>query len=141
MRILLASIFFLFIFGCAATPKGPTISARQALPGVWGSTSESCKKNPVTYKFSEDGAEYYVKAPEGLRTSPDGELRKTITYQVIGETEQLLRAVIEGEDRRTVGGTVVIWDFVLLTNDSFCWHRLDWPKGACTDPIWRCDAT
>ena len=69
----------------------------------------------------------------------ENEMNKLITYQIISESDRVLRAVIEGEDRRTEQGNVVGWDLVLLDHSRFCWRRWDWPSNACTEALLLCD--
>jgi hypothetical protein len=69
---------------------------------------------------------------------PSGGTLQTVRYRVLERTPKYLRTQIEGEAERTADGNLVVWDVVGLSPDLYCWHRTDWPPGACTDKIERC---
>jgi len=70
----------------------------------------------------------------------DKEAPRIVTvYQVLSESPDSLRMRIVGETRRTHAGEPVVWDLVLLSRDSYCWHRTDWPSQGCTGRVLRCN--
>ncbi|MEM8661098.1 MAG: hypothetical protein AAGF35_09450 [Pseudomonadota bacterium] len=81
----------------------------------------------------------YVTSNRGIRQTVGGEPLEVLTYQIIGHSENGLRAVLEGEERRTPSGNVVVWNLLLMNKNEFCWHRADWRKGSCTNPLKRCN--
>ena len=64
--------------------------------------------------------------------------RDTSEYRVLAHAPGEIRAQIEGEERKDAAGNAVIWDFVRLSEDAFCWHRADWGDDDCTRPLVRC---
>jgi hypothetical protein len=64
--------------------------------------------------------------------------RDTSEYRVLAHAPGVIRARIEGEKRLDEAGEPVIWDFVQLSDDSFCWHRADWGPDDCTNRLFRC---
>jgi hypothetical protein len=119
-------------------PAEQLSSLKQKLIGRWGWTRGQCESAPINVSFSDDGALMYHHSSQGLYL---GEvLKERITYQIYDEGEQILRVIIEGEDRRTDDGLVVAWDLVLIDDSRFCWHRYDWEWPRCTKPLIRCNA-
>jgi hypothetical protein len=48
--------------------------------------------------------------------------------------------MIAGEERKTDGDTLVVWDLVLISANRYAWHRTDWPAPNRTVEIVRCRA-
>ncbi len=67
-----------------------------------------------------------------------GEATDAVTYDLFEVTQNYVRGRIRGETRLTASGDAVIWDLMLLSRDSFCWHRTDWGPGGCTSQSIRC---
>lgn len=112
---------------------------RQLLTGTWGWDEAQCAEGPYHVSFSDDGAiMYFDTDDETMITAEGGEARKRIVYQILWEADGVLRAVIEGEDRRTESGHVVGWDLRMIDEAHFCWHRWDWPRDACTQALIVC---
>jgi hypothetical protein len=53
----------------------------------------------------------------------------------------VIRAELADESRRTADGDLVVWDLVLASDNRYHWHRTDWPEGAVTMAVIRCDGT
>lgn len=115
-----------------------TRELRAVLTGAWAWTKEECELDPISISFSKDGAMMYHSNRAGLFLGDQSTPKEQVVYRVLGETDGVLRTMIEGEDRRTPDGRVVGWDLVLLAEDAFCWHRWDWPA-ECTPPLISCD--
>ena len=64
----------------------------------------------------------------------------TAMYLVLGVAPRVIRGRIQGEKRMDDAGKPVVWDFVSLDADAFCWHRADWANDGCTRPLVRCAA-
>jgi hypothetical protein len=110
---------------------------RELVAGDW--SAGSCSESFQRFLFSEDGTKMFAVPNIGFLTDfPGGQLREISTYNVLLEYGRILRMEIEDEERRTADGRVVVWDLVLLSEDSFCWHRTDWRQGGCTQPRTRC---
>jgi len=45
---------------------------------------------------------------------------------------------IVGEKRLDEKGRPVVWDLVMLNENEYVWHRLDWRPGELTSRIHRC---
>jgi hypothetical protein len=109
------------------------------LPGTWGWTIANgfgCDENPHDIEFSADRKSMFYSVQDPVE-SPTGEIVKTIQYHIL-DTSPHLRMRIEGETRTTPAGDPVVWDLILISPDRYCWHRTDWPVGACTANIERC---
>ena len=117
----------------AALPLRPTVA------GTWGIDTEgvSCTDNPHTLAFSPDGLEMTLRYAKGLEGNPP----TRVSYKVLSDGPGFLRLAMQGEERRTDAGALVIWELVLLSSDSYCWHRTDWQTGGCTQPAKRCPST
>jgi hypothetical protein len=64
--------------------------------------------------------------------------RDSSVYRVLGSAPGVIRGQIEGEKRLDRNGDPVVWDFVQLSEDEFCWSRMDGPSGNCTRSLFRC---
>lgn len=110
------------------------------LPGVWDweAAPQRCQENPHSISFTPDRRSMEVRHPKGAVM--DKEAPRIVTvYQVLSESPDSLRMRIVGETRRTDAGEPVVWDLVLLSRDSYCWHRTDWPSQGCTGRVLRCN--
>ena len=115
---------------CAAEPQ-PGPSVRETIVGNWGLATEtgSCTEKPHTISFSDDGSQLYVRYTDTLGQG---------TYRIVAEGLNHLRLALRDEVQKTESGELVEWDLVLLTPDSYSWHRADWPEGHRTWPVRRC---
>lgn len=59
-------------------------------------------------------------------------------YELLAYKKGSITMQIYGEERLDPDGNPVIWELVFKGPDTFCWHRLDWPEGACTPDLVRC---
>jgi hypothetical protein len=123
---------------CTTTKtREPSIFA--ALPGTWGwekNDKSGCGANPHTISFTRDRSFMLLEHAipfEGASGNKDPVIR----YRLL-QAEPYLRAKIEGETRTTPSGEPIVWEVVMLSPDRYCWHRTDWPEGACTAAIERC---
>jgi hypothetical protein len=64
--------------------------------------------------------------------------RDSSEYRVLTHVPGVIRAQITGETRKDAEGKAVLWDFVQLSEDAFCWRRSDWDPDTCTQPLMRC---
>jgi hypothetical protein len=122
---------------CAgATSKAPRAEVLATLSGLWNWSDRDCGDDPFTLLPAEDGGTLTLTF-----SKPDsaGSPRVSV-YRVLRHGPQSVQGQITDEDRRTSTGAPVAWDFVLLSQDVFCWHRTDWPAGNCTQPVRRCQA-
>lgn len=53
----------------------------------------------------------------------------------------VVRAAMEGENRRAPNGELVVWDLILATPNRYHWRRTDWRHGATTGAFIRCRGT
>jgi hypothetical protein len=120
----------------ASSSKSQNGEIRKVLAGAWGWDKQQCEKDPIRLSFAADGAVMFHENDAGLSIG-EGTHLKRIVYQILAESDRVLRTVIEGEVRRTKEGNVVGWDLVLLSESRFCWHRSDWPSG-CTRALIKC---
>jgi len=111
------------------------------LPGVWDweAAPQRCQENPHSIDFTPDRKSMEVRHPKGAVMGKETP-RVVTVYRVLSESPSSLRMRIVGESRRTDAGEPVVWDLVLLSRDSYCWHRTDWPPQGCTGRVLRCSA-
>ena len=138
MKSVLLILLLVFAVGCATNPEG-RLPIRDVVTGAWGVTNEECQTNPRLYSFSRDGALMYLWRADASESLSGAVKNNTTTYQIIGQSDVVLRTVIEGESRRTSFDLVVTWDLILIDKDSFCWRRGDWEASDCTAPRFRCE--
>lgn len=151
MRIHTFLALVLLVSGCGLTESRPIETAnatetnwpetniRAVLQGRWGWNDEQCEEDPFYITFSSDGANMYFDTKQGLVLGNKDQIKNRLKYQILDETDRVLRTVVEGEDRRTEKGHVVGWDLVLINNNSFCWRRWDWASDGCTQPVVSCN--
>ncbi len=132
--------------GPVREPEGETAPAEvggkvyREMEGVWGwpDGSTSCANNPQTIQFSEDGSRMHIRHRNVVAKTALGRPSSTFEYVVEGVGNRLMRMRIVGETRLTADGVPVVWDFIVLSRDQFCWHRTDWPWRQCTKRLGRC---
>ena len=139
MKIVTLALVLVIVSACAATSETKR-PIRDVLTGSWGWNKEECQSNPQHYSFSSDGAVMFLKRVPDADLAAGNNNYKTTKYQIIGESDQALRTVIEGEGRRTEDVLVVTWDLILINKYRFCWRRGDWKDSSCTEPIIRCES-
>ena len=124
------------------SPVAPGVDLKEVLTGYWGSVSDgnfACSRsNANRIEFSQNGAKMFLHRPPG--TMRDGKPRPYAEYDVLGYGTNVVRGRITDELRAAGNGDLVIWDLVLLSKDSFCWHRTDWGASVCTPKRRRCSA-
>lgn len=127
---------WMFVFALALTALGAIPAAAQSELGWvegrwrWEDNPTGCDSAYVIH-VSRDG-KYVVSSwfYEGKRDTSE--------YRVLGYAPGVIRGQITGEKRKDADGNPVIWDFVRLSNDAFCWHRADWDDNGCTRALVRC---
>lgn len=133
-------VLVLVLLTACATASDEKPPIRDVLTGSWGWNKEECQSNPQHYSFSSDGAVMILKRVTNADLAAGKNSYKITKYQIIGESDQALRTVIEDEGRRTEDGLVVTWDLMLINKHRFCWRRGDWKDTSCTEPIIRCES-
>lgn len=103
----------------------------------WEDAEAFCDGNPHTISFSEDRTAMHIAFDKSW-TDAEGEDHKEAIYDLQEMTPSHIRGFMQGEDRRTDGGDLVVWDLVLTGPDSYAWHRTDWVTGALTKEVHRC---
>lgn len=137
-RPLLLAGFALLAPGQPLLGEERELTFREIATGTWGFDVEgaSCEDNPHTIEFSADGQFMFLRYSKSV----DGEAPPVTKYELLGEGPGFMRMAMEGETRTTDEGDLVKWDMVLLAPDSYCWHRIDWQEGGCTQPAHRCSS-
>ncbi len=109
----------------------------------WEGSEKECEAGQQEITVSADRRTLLLVT----RPMEAGEAPDTTRYRVIEAGPQLLpwapfaiRLDMEGEDRRTDDGKLVVWDLVLQSRDRYHWHRTDWPPNGMTEAVIRCDA-
>ena len=128
-----------FLTGCSTVSVQSDLGGpiREVLVGNWQWKGIPCDEAP-SYSFSNDGAFMYVRSERGMKMGDASKSYTDVTYMILDESSHVLRTQIDGEDRRTERGDIVVWDLVMLSQNGFCWHRTDWPAGSCTKVLRRC---
>lgn len=131
--------------GAALAQDPPPLSGGDPfalLPGTWDWANRpgSCQDNPQTFTLSDDRTKIILTYKKPV-PSFGGQMRKTATYKILDGRSRILRTQVEGETRKNSKGELMVYDFVFVANDSFCWHHSDWAKGVCTKMMVRCPAS
>ena len=103
----------------------------------WAGADAFCQRNPHTISFSADRKVMTYRQSEAW-TDGAGVSHQEAEYDLQEVSRRHLRGRIRGELRRTDAGEPVVWDLVLTSDDSYRWHRTDWPFWAYSDDVRRC---
>jgi hypothetical protein len=107
------------------------------IPGRWAWTRGDAADNPFTLSWSADRKSLDLVYSRPVPMDSAGNTRDTFTYRDAAVGPGYVRGTVDGERRMDAGGRPVAWDFVWLSQDSFCWRRSDWPPDGCTASIVR----
>lgn len=109
------------------------------LPGVWGweAAPKRCQENPHYISFTAGGSRMEIRHPKGAVVGNQAPEVVTV-YRILATSADALKMEIIGETRKTERGDPVVWDLIVLSPDSYCWHRTDWPPQGCTGRVLRC---
>jgi hypothetical protein len=112
---------------------GADVSTTVAGTWDWAGRPGTCTDNPHTISFSADRSTMILRFAKPMS---DGHIEAR--YDVHRMNRSGVRGAIEGETRRTPSGQPVVWDLVLMSPDSYRWHRTDWSDGGYTGLVIRC---
>jgi hypothetical protein len=126
-----ASSVLLLLGFPAATSAQEDVFGRVAGTWRWEYRADDCQENPHTISFSEDRRFMILSYPLSKDTH-------TVRYEILAIGPSAIRGKMLGETRTTPAGQTVVWDLVLVTPDSYCWHRTDWAPDGCTRLNVRC---
>jgi hypothetical protein len=122
----------------AAAPVHPDSAGLvRWIAGRWAWTQGDEASNPFTLSWSQDRKSLDLVYSRAVPLDSAGNTRRTFTYRDASVGPGYVRGTIDDERRTDAGGRPVAWDFVWLSEDSFCWRRSDWPPANCTAPIVR----
>jgi hypothetical protein len=103
----------------------------------WSKVDDVCQSDMTTFSFSDADDTMILTHPMPI-VAFDGLMHDTFTYDILEASRNHIRGAIRGETRLTREGVPVVWDLVLTSRHSFCWHRTDWDRESCTDELVRC---
>lgn len=114
-------------------------AAMQIAAGTWDWTSspDFCVENPQSIAFATDQTAMFITTRRPWTDSAGREHRVAI-YDLSTRSRRHIRGTIRGEARRTENGEPVVWDLVLVAQDTLTWHRTDWARGSTTAKLARC---
>ena len=123
--------------GCISHPPSKAPDAYSGLAGTWDEEAADMCTKPHLIRFDDGGSTMtVVYADVGWIT--EEESRKVMRYRILDAGPSILRVQLENEPRLDDDGKPVVWHVVQVDEDTYCWGRDDWPKGACTTPRRRC---
>jgi hypothetical protein len=144
---------FLALFSLSATasiaataPAAPPVAGSSGITdplalveGTWGYTEgpRSCQNNPQTTTLSPDRTTVKLEFRKA-EINAAGKPQKSEVYKILDARARLLHTVVEGEPRKDKSGQPLMYDLLFASENSFCFHRSDWPKGQCTKMLVRC---
>jgi len=118
-------------------PGGGSVFGAAAGTWDWEGADSLCVKNPHTIAFSSDSSLMILTQKEPW-TDSMGTSHRVAEYDIQQHTTNRIRGIIRGETRLTESRIPVVWDLVLISHDSYHWHRADWKPYEFTKTIWRC---
>lgn len=126
--------------GLAACRSNPTPAAPDALSilaGRWDEPAADSCQSPHVISFDDARTTMLIEyADVGWVTESDS--RKVFRYRILDAGPSAIRMQLENEPRLAADGTPVVWRFVVVDADTYCWGRDDWPQDGCTPPRRRC---
>jgi hypothetical protein len=110
------------------------------IQGSWGWTIEklSCTENPHTIEVSADNKQLVLSHAHPSEDFTGKVRSEPFLYNILEVKNDRIRMSIDGEQRRTSAGELVVWDLVVLSPDEYCWWRTDWQSTSCTHSVVRC---
>lgn len=111
------------------------------VPGAWAwdREGERCEGDDIQrFEISPAWDSMWIHHSEPYES--DGEMRSVTPYVIEGYTPMVLHTFIPHETRLTDAGDPVRWDLVVAARNRLVWHRRDWPEGAMTRALRRCEA-
>lgn len=139
-------IFWMSVFNQFNKSTAPTV---QPVSDVYGSLEKgrwgwaiptmvgSCSTNPHTIQFQNNNTEAVLHFKSKIY-SADGSVTNTALYKIIEKNGNRITMRIVGEKRLDEKGRPVVWDLVMLNENEYVWHRLDWRPGELTSRVHRC---
>lgn len=114
-----------------------------ALQGVqWGwirkESSGSCENNPHTITFNVKLTEAVFQFRSPVHGA-DGKKSDRAVYRILARQGNTITMQIVGEKRLDPQGKPVVWDLLLVDEQTYTWHRKDWPEKAYTPYIHKCN--
>ncbi len=98
----------------------------------WGTGERACAKSPQRVTFTPDHSVMLIES-----ANDSGGMTVT-QYTLQWSSPSTIRGLITDETRLTPEGQPVVWDLVLMSPNTFRWHRTDWARGAFTGELTRC---
>ena len=114
--------------------------AADIVPGTWAweTDPELCAGRTQRFVIADDRTSMQIHHSEPIE-SANGTTTSVTDYVIEGEAPGVLHTYIPGETRTTDDGTPVKWDLVVVGRNRIAWHRADWPEGALTRMLRRCE--
>jgi len=106
---------------------------------AWESDAAPCSGLKQTFVVADDRKSMKIHHSEPIE-SANGKTTSVTDYVVERSSPLMLHTYIPDETRRTDTGEPVKWDLVVVARNRITWHRADWPEGAFTGMLRRCDA-
>ena len=60
------------------------------------------------------------------------------TYTLVSWNKNKITMKLDGENRKTKEGNLVVWELWVLNNNRYTWHRTDWNENLHTPFIEKC---
>jgi hypothetical protein len=137
LALLSLSLFRVAAAVAATAPVQPGVTGATdplvLVQGTWDRANGPgfCQDNPQTLTLSADRTEVKLEFKKPV-TNTLGKQQKFEIYKILDARARVLHTMVIGEPRKDPKGQPVTWDFFFASDNSFCWHRSDWPKGQCS---------
>jgi hypothetical protein len=122
-------VLMLTVSQAAAQSFEDTVDLLESGKWGWQKGENTCALNPQSFNFSQD----YETLTISWKHSNEPAI-----YHLSSAVDDAFVAQVEGESRVAADGKAVSWMLAMTGSDSFCWHRMDWPRGKCTPNQVRC---
>ena len=125
MKRFLAAALILGLFANVSQAEGLRHIADALQNGQWGwpDGDNTCNKNPQTISFTDDLSQMTI---EWQHT------HSAARYRILSWDDTSFSSLIEGEDRRSDAGDLVMWQLKLKSPAAYWWRPTDWPGYANT---------
>jgi hypothetical protein len=123
-------------------PRNPKLSVDpfDIVYGTWAwehENEEPCSALKQTFIISDNRKSMQIHHTPPIEDE-DGSKISMTPYVIEGSSPRMLNTFIPTETRLTEDGKPVKWDLVVLARNRLAWHRADWPEGATTGMLRRC---
>lgn len=105
---------------------------------AWSDEEEPCRGLTQRFEFTASRDSMTIYHSELIELE-SGEMVSETPYVIEGSSPGVLHTYILGETRLTEDGVPVKWDLIMIARSRFVWRATNWPEGASSSMMLRCE--